>query len=110
MGVSSCNRPEKFLEFGTVNYTNGLPTPQMRLQCFLQILNQFGELQQDVIARQRYAAWRAAEIRKAIKEGRAPTPPPAANNEVQPVMPSLAQGYLGVEHLNCLHIFNHGGK
>ncbi len=41
----------------------------------VQILNQFGELQPDVAARQRYAAWRAADINKAIKEGRAPTPP-----------------------------------
>lgn len=41
-----------------------------------QILNQFGEQPADMVERQKYASWRAAEINKAIREGRAPAPPP----------------------------------
>jgi len=40
----------------------------------LQILRQFGELPEDLVDVQRYAAWKAADIRKALREGRQPTP------------------------------------
>ncbi|GAB4814574.1 hypothetical protein N2152v2_001620 [Parachlorella kessleri] len=59
---------------------------------FIEILNQFGELQPDILARQRYAAWRAADINKAIKEGRTPAPPapkPMVSEEDQEYMDSL---------------------
>ncbi|XP_052178365.1 protein HOMOLOG OF MAMMALIAN LYST-INTERACTING PROTEIN 5 isoform X2 [Diospyros lotus] len=46
---------------------------------FFEILNQFGELQPD---KQKYAAWKAADIRKAVKEGRKPVPgPPGGDND-----------------------------
>ncbi|XP_058080455.1 protein HOMOLOG OF MAMMALIAN LYST-INTERACTING PROTEIN 5 isoform X2 [Magnolia sinica] len=43
---------------------------------FFEILNQFGELQPDIEQKQKYAAWKAADIRKALKEGRRPEPGP----------------------------------
>ncbi|KAJ4793861.1 Vacuolar protein sorting-associated protein VTA1 [Rhynchospora pubera] len=43
---------------------------------FFEILNQFGELQPDLEQKQKYAVWKAADIRKAIKEGRRPEPGP----------------------------------
>ncbi|CAH1444346.1 unnamed protein product [Lactuca virosa] len=43
---------------------------------FFEILNQFGEVQPDLEQKQKYAAWKAADIRKAIKEGRKPIPGP----------------------------------
>ena len=39
----------------------------------MQIMRQFGELSPDLIDMQRYAAWKAADIRKALREGRQPT-------------------------------------
>lgn len=41
-----------------------------------QILNQFGPLPPDLADVQRYAAWKAADIGKALREGRQPTPGP----------------------------------
>ncbi|XP_073303642.1 protein HOMOLOG OF MAMMALIAN LYST-INTERACTING PROTEIN 5 [Primulina huaijiensis] len=50
---------------------------------FFEILNQFGELQPDLEQKQKYAAWKAADIRKAIKEGRKPVPgPPGGDNDL----------------------------
>ncbi|RAL37780.1 unnamed protein product [Cuscuta campestris] len=43
---------------------------------FFEILNQFGEIQPDLEQKQKYAAWKAADIRKALKEGRKPVPGP----------------------------------
>ena len=45
---------------------------------FMEILNQFGPLAADVAEAQRYSAWKAADIRKALREGRRPLagPPP----------------------------------
>lgn len=45
----------------------------------MQILRQFGELSPDLIDMQRYAAWKAADIRKALREGRTPTAGAPAN-------------------------------
>ena len=50
----------------------------------MQILRQFGELSPDLIDMQRYAAWKAGDIRKALREGRTPmagAPASAANAE-----------------------------
>ncbi|KAK1296190.1 hypothetical protein QJS10_CPB15g01511 [Acorus calamus] len=41
---------------------------------FFEILYQFGELQPDIEQKQKYAVWKAADIRKALKEGRKPVP------------------------------------
>ena len=38
-----------------------------------QILNQFGQLPPETLEVQRYAAWKAADISKALREGRTPT-------------------------------------
>ncbi|KAI3429828.1 hypothetical protein D9Q98_010141 [Chlorella vulgaris] len=46
---------------------------------FFEILRQFGEPQPDTLQKQKYAAWRAADISKAVKEGRQPDPPPSAS-------------------------------
>ncbi|KAJ1766954.1 hypothetical protein LPJ74_005624 [Coemansia sp. RSA 1843] len=43
---------------------------------FLQIIASFGELPEDIAEKIKYAKWRAAEILKAIREGRAPAPVP----------------------------------
>ena len=40
----------------------------------VQILNQFGPLESELREKQRYAVWRSADIRKALREGRAVTP------------------------------------
>ncbi|GIL77182.1 hypothetical protein Vretimale_3161 [Volvox reticuliferus] len=46
---------------------------------FIEILNQFDScVDNELLEKQRYCAWRAAEILKAIREGRQPTPPPSA--------------------------------
>lgn len=46
---------------------------------FFDVLNQFGDPDPDIIEKQRYAMWRAGEIRKAVREGRPPVPPPDAS-------------------------------
>jgi vacuolar protein sorting-associated protein VTA1 len=46
----------------------------------LQVLHHFGQLPADIQQKQKYAAWRAAEINKAVKEGRPPVPPPSASS------------------------------
>ncbi|KAJ6799026.1 protein HOMOLOG OF MAMMALIAN LYST-INTERACTING PROTEIN 5 [Iris pallida] len=43
---------------------------------FFEILTQFGDLQPDIEQKLKYAIWKAADIRKAIKEGRKPEPGP----------------------------------
>ncbi|XP_062228789.1 protein HOMOLOG OF MAMMALIAN LYST-INTERACTING PROTEIN 5-like isoform X2 [Phragmites australis] len=54
---------------------------------FFEILNQFGELQPDIEQKQKYAIWKAAEIRKALKEGRKPEAgPPGGDKDEAPDM------------------------
>ncbi|KAK7276891.1 hypothetical protein RIF29_18037 [Crotalaria pallida] len=48
---------------------------------FFEILNQFGALQPDLEQKQKYAVWKAADIRKAMKEGRKPIAGPPAGDE-----------------------------
>ncbi|KAL4280625.1 hypothetical protein GQ457_03G022900 [Hibiscus cannabinus] len=48
---------------------------------FFEIINQFGPLQPDLEQKQKYAVWKAADIRKAIKEGRKPVPGPPNGDE-----------------------------
>lgn len=52
-------------------------------QVWVQILRQFGELSPDLADMQRYAAWKAADIRKALREGRTPTAGPPDNTAEQ---------------------------
>ena len=57
----------------------------------MQILRQFGELSPDLIDMQRYAAWKAADIRKALREGRTPTAgaPASAESAEQDLLDEL---------------------
>uniref|UniRef100_A0A7S2Z6P9 Uncharacterized protein n=1 Tax=Chloropicon laureae TaxID=464258 RepID=A0A7S2Z6P9_9CHLO len=41
---------------------------------FMEVCTQFGALDEDLLGKQKYAAWKAADIRKALREGRTPTP------------------------------------
>ncbi|KAL3673325.1 hypothetical protein V7S43_001041 [Phytophthora oleae] len=43
---------------------------------FFDILNQFGDISEDVVEKRRYCKFKAATILKAIKEGKTPTPGP----------------------------------
>lgn len=47
----------------------------------IQILRQFGELPEDMAERQQYAAWKAADIRKALREGRVPQAGPPVQED-----------------------------
>ncbi|GKV38726.1 hypothetical protein SLEP1_g46608 [Rubroshorea leprosula] len=55
---------------------------------FFEILNQFGPIQPDLEQKQKYAAWKAADISKAIKEGRKPIPGPPAGDDDLSVLTS----------------------
>ncbi|XP_020223085.1 protein HOMOLOG OF MAMMALIAN LYST-INTERACTING PROTEIN 5 [Cajanus cajan] len=48
---------------------------------FFEILNQFGPVAPDLEQKQKYAAWKAADIRKALKEGRKPIAGPPDGDE-----------------------------
>eukprot|EP00644_Phytophthora_capsici_P000222 jgi/Phyca11/503652/fgenesh2_kg.PHYCAscaffold_4_\ len=43
---------------------------------FFDILNQFGDISEDIVEKRRYCKYKAATILKAIKEGTTPTPGP----------------------------------
>ncbi|XP_072980154.1 protein HOMOLOG OF MAMMALIAN LYST-INTERACTING PROTEIN 5 [Typha angustifolia] len=58
---------------------------------FFEILNQFGELQPDIEQKQKYAVWKAADIRKALKEGRKPEPGPPGGDKDE--LPSTEDTY-----------------
>lgn len=61
---------------------------------FFEILNQFGPVQPDLEQKQKYAAWKAADIRKAMKEGRKPTAgPPAGDDDLSLPMSSSSDRY-----------------
>ncbi|KAF9548026.1 hypothetical protein EC957_007309 [Mortierella hygrophila] len=46
---------------------------------FLELLKVFGDIDSEVEEKIKYAKWRAADIVKAIRDGRQPAPPPGAN-------------------------------
>ena len=57
---------------------------------FFEILHQFpGAADEDTLAKQRYAAWRAGELSACAREGRIPPPPPSAT---KPETPERAAG------------------
>ncbi|GAA0138736.1 membrane traffic protein [Lithospermum erythrorhizon] len=58
---------------------------------FFEIMNQFGEVHPDLEQKQKYAAWKAADIRKALKEGRKPEPGPPGGDSSLSSMSS--EGY-----------------
>ncbi|KAF8017423.1 hypothetical protein BT93_H2560 [Corymbia citriodora subsp. variegata] len=59
---------------------------------FFEIVNQFGALQPDLEQKQKYAAWKAADIRKALKEGRKPVPGPPSGDEDLSIPSSIPSG------------------
>ncbi|XP_068635400.1 protein HOMOLOG OF MAMMALIAN LYST-INTERACTING PROTEIN 5 [Aristolochia californica] len=69
---------------------------------FFEILNQFGELAPDLEQKQKYAAWKAADIRKALKEGRRPEPgPPGGEKDLSvPSDPSTTSYDLGTQEIS----------
>ncbi|KAF9127512.1 hypothetical protein BGW39_005813 [Mortierella sp. 14UC] len=70
---------------------------------FLELLKVFGDIDSEVEEKIKYAKWRAADIVKAIRDGRQPAPPPGANNNnnnamkdqdmLDPSSSSLAGGF-----------------
>ncbi|XP_057978082.1 protein HOMOLOG OF MAMMALIAN LYST-INTERACTING PROTEIN 5 [Malania oleifera] len=58
---------------------------------FFEILSQFGELQPDLEQKQKYAVWKAADIRKALKEGRKPEPGPPGDKDLS-ISSNMASG------------------
>ncbi|KAH8494010.1 hypothetical protein H0E87_020676 [Populus deltoides] len=59
---------------------------------FFEIITQFGALQPDLEQKQKYAVWKAADIRKALKEGRKPNPGPPADDENLSIPSSTPSG------------------
>ncbi|KAF9096781.1 hypothetical protein BGX23_010469 [Mortierella sp. AD031] len=51
---------------------------------FLELLKVFGDIDSEVEEKIKYAKWRAADIVKAIRDGRQPAPPPGANTNNKP--------------------------
>jgi len=62
---------------------------------FFEILNQFGEVQPDLEQKQKYAVWKAADIRKAMKEGRKPVPGPPGGDKDLFIPSSTSSGEYG---------------
>lgn len=73
----------------------------------MQILRQFGELSPDLIDMQRYAAWKAGDIRKALREGRSPTAgaPASVTDAEQELLDEL--GLPSVPGMRLLNIMKH---
>ena len=69
------------------------------------MLNQFGELDDELLSKQRYCAWRAAELRKALREGRQPTPPPSKDPSPSPI---TTPGQSGSQELDAGSILGAG--
>ncbi|XP_022753913.1 protein HOMOLOG OF MAMMALIAN LYST-INTERACTING PROTEIN 5-like [Durio zibethinus] len=59
---------------------------------FFEIINQFGPLQPDLEQKQKYAAWKAADISKALKEGTKPNPGPPNGDEDLSIPSSIPRG------------------
>ncbi|KAF9357597.1 hypothetical protein BGX26_003441 [Mortierella sp. AD094] len=62
---------------------------------FLELLKVFGEVDSEVEKKIKYSKWRAAEIVKAIRDGRQPAPPPGADKpkEASPDMNTSIEGF-----------------
>lgn len=63
----------------------------MRGFCSLQVIDPLLQLEE----KQKYAAWKAADIRKALKEGRKPQPgPPAGDDDLSVPSNSVTDAYV----------------
>ncbi|KAG6494721.1 hypothetical protein ZIOFF_042482 [Zingiber officinale] len=68
---------------------------------FFEILYQFGGLQPEIEQKQKYAVWKAADIRKALKEGRKPEPGPPGGDPDQSISSGLSS-YTYVCSITCI--------
>ncbi|KAF8983717.1 hypothetical protein BGZ46_009679 [Entomortierella lignicola] len=66
---------------------------------FLDLLKVFGEIDSEVEQKIKYSKWRAAEIVKAIRDGRQPAPPPGADKPKE-ASPDVNANIEGFESLN----------
>ena len=57
------------------NITSNTAKTYYAASTFFDILEQFGDLDEEVIEKRKYSKWRAAEILRALKEGRSPAAP-----------------------------------
>ncbi|KAI9268391.1 Vta1 like-domain-containing protein [Helicostylum pulchrum] len=57
---------------------------------FLELLKTFGDLDPEVEAKIKYSKWKAADIMKALREGRTPTPG-APGEEISDNVPSISE-------------------
>lgn len=71
---------------------------------FIDILTVFAPLEQDMLERQKYAKWKAADIGKAIREGRKPTPGPAGGIEEEQTDPTVTGLEAASSNLGNLHL------
>ncbi|CAM6043837.1 unnamed protein product [Sphagnum compactum] len=70
---------------------------------FFEVLLQFGELQTDILEKQKYAAWKAVDIHKALSEGRKPVPgPPVDDSEGDPWNPEVRPKPISPICCSCL--------
>ncbi|CAL5390387.1 unnamed protein product [Camellia sinensis] len=78
--------------------------------CF-EIRNQFGDFQPDLEQKQKYAAWKAADIRKALKEGRKPIPGPTDGDKDLSILSSTSSGeYTSLPEAPSNHHSYHQGS
>lgn len=73
---------------------------------FFEILRQFGEMDEDIESKQKYAAWRAGDLSSCVREGRVPSAPPSTqkNGHVD-----YLDGLNGVEAQNQIENDNANG-
>ncbi|KAI4340033.1 hypothetical protein MLD38_024909 [Melastoma candidum] len=64
---------------------------------FFEVLNQFGPVRPDLEQKRKYAAWKAVDIRKALKEGRQPIPGPPLDDEDLFLPSTSPSGSYGVD-------------
>ncbi|KAI1309980.1 hypothetical protein EDD11_003929 [Mortierella claussenii] len=66
---------------------------------FLELLKVFGDIDSEVEEKIKYSKWRAAEIVKAIRDGRQPAPPPGAEKPKDDIItdPNMAGGLDALE-------------
>ncbi|KAI7888800.1 Vta1 like-domain-containing protein [Mucor mucedo] len=58
---------------------------------FLELLKTFGDLDPEVEAKIKYSKWKAADIMKALREGRVPTPGSPGEEEQSENIPSISE-------------------
>ncbi|KAI8602531.1 Vta1 like-domain-containing protein [Dissophora ornata] len=68
---------------------------------FLELLKVFGDIDSEVEEKIKYSKWRAAEIVKAIRDGRQPAPPPGAEKPREPSLSSTDMDAAGLESLDA---------